>query len=41
MAMVNKQASDAAKVEAVPSTPVTEKPAEAVKSRGKKIRSQC
>ena len=37
MAMVNKQASDAAKVEAVPSTPVTEKPAEAVKAEAKKL----
>ena len=37
MAMVNKQASDAAKVEDVPSTPVTEKPAEAVKAEAKKL----
>ncbi len=37
MAMVNKQASDTAKIGAVPSTSVTEKPAEAVKAEAKKL----
>ena len=37
MATINKQASDTAKIEAVPTAPVTEKPAEAIKAEEKKL----